>query len=120
MTRTTTTTTTATIPTTDNSNIPTTTTAPQPPSSSSTATATAPPPASDYSDMYLLTQGFNYLYVTSQSEKAIEAFDTILAVEPDHKEAIYHKGVALYIQARFSEAIELQDRVLSQGMYIYT
>ncbi|KAL9653261.1 hypothetical protein ABK040_010968 [Willaertia magna] len=62
----------------------------------------------------LLEAGFTNLYVTSKFQEAIKCFDHILQnIDANNIEALYHKGVTLYVMAQFNETIQIQDRVLS-------
>jgi tetratricopeptide (TPR) repeat protein len=69
---------------------------------------------STMSAIQLLEEGFNYLYVTSQFDKAVQVFDRVLEECHSNKDALYHKGVAYYVMGKYAESIQLQDQVLQQ------
>ena len=60
----------------------------------------------------LLTRGQSLLN-TDKAEEALACFDNVLAIEPNHADALVKKGTALEKLRKLNEAIDCYDRAIA-------
>jgi tetratricopeptide (TPR) repeat protein len=83
------------------------------PNGGSAATGSEPSQANEHARVSVLLNKANSLMNLENAEAAVASFDEVLALDPNHTEALVKKGAALERLHKLNEAVECYDRAIA-------